>query len=509
MLDLLFMEKEPELFKFFYDLGVALKDVHAPEEFNVLNELALFVDRRIYVEPVFDACLVVLFAVSRRRMDRAGARIVGDVISIDDKGLPVDEGMLEGEPFQSFRPYLFDHLMIPDARPLRDVLDELLEDDVYLFPRIDSRVGEIRVDGDGEVRRERPWRCGPDEHIDGLVGVAGKDAVPLFSEGKFNVDRVRSLVVVFDLCLGKGRHAAYAPVDRLLFPVDLVPFEEFLYLLDDRCLVSIIHCDVGMLPVADDAEPFEFGALDVDEPCRVLSACVAGLQLGHGDLLCLELLFDLVLDGQPVAVPARDVIRPVACHELRFDDNVLQYLVEGCAEVDIPVRVGRAVVEDERRGAFARLDEFPVELYAFPECEHLLFFDRKVSFHGKRRLRQVQRVFVVHMFCLSFINSGQRSAVSKRIHHITTKRLSVQDLGEIVVRSRFDAFLDEIDDLLFLPPVEMGCGDDLEVLVDDLEVLVECEEVIEGGDIIIRPSDEIDLFAEGLQVVAFVDQEGV
>jgi len=95
------------------------------------------------------------------------------------------------------------------------------------------------------------------------------------------------------------------------------------------------------------------------------------------------------------------------------------------------------------------------------------------------------------------------------MHHITIKRLSVQDLGEIVVRRGFDAFLDEISDLLFLAAVEMGCGDNLEVFVGDLQALVECEEVIEGSDIVVCPSDEIDLFAEGLQVFAFVDEERV
>ena len=80
---------------------------------------------------------------------------------------------------------------------------------------------------------------------------------------------------------------------------------------------------------------------------------------------------------------------------------------------------------------------------------------------------------------------------------------------QVLFRSGFDAFGDEIGDLLFFPVVEMGRGDDLEVLVGDRQMLVKCEEVIEGGYIVVRPSDEIDLFAECLQMVALVNQERV
>jgi hypothetical protein len=57
--------------------------------------------------------------------------------------------------------------------------------------------------------------------------------------------------------------------------------------------------------------------------------------------------FDLVLDGQAVAVPARHVGRVEAGHGLGADDDVLEDLVERVADVDAAVGVGRAVVQHE------------------------------------------------------------------------------------------------------------------------------------------------------------------
>ena len=71
------------------------------------------------------------------------------------------------------------------------------------------------------------------------------------------------------------------------------------------------------------------------------------------------LLLDLPLDRQAVAVPAGDVVGVVAGHLARAVDDVLVDLVQRGADMDVAVRVGRAVMQDElrppsRRGAQAR-----------------------------------------------------------------------------------------------------------------------------------------------------------
>src|SRR5689334_1839926 len=116
-----------------------------------------------------------------------------------------------------------------------------------------------------------------------------------------------------------------------------------------------------MLPVAADAEPTELLALDVDELLRVLAARLADRDVRHLALLAAELLVDLLLDRQAVAVPAGNVGRVEAHHRAAAHDAVLEDLVHRRAEVDVPVRVRRTVVEDELRlsgagGADLRLE---------------------------------------------------------------------------------------------------------------------------------------------------------
>ena len=47
-----------------------------------------------------------------------------------------------------------------------------------------------------------------------------------------------------------------------------------------------------------------------------------------------------------MAVPAGDERSAKSGHRLVFDDDVLQYLIERVAEVDVAVGVRRAVMED-------------------------------------------------------------------------------------------------------------------------------------------------------------------
>ena len=98
-------------------------------------------------------------------------------------------------------------------------------------------------------------------------------------------------------------------------------------------------------------------ALQVDVLFGVLAAGAADFDGGHLRLFGAQVVIDLDLDGQAVAVPAGHVGRVEARHGLRFDDEVLEDLVEGGAQVDAAVGVGRAVVQDVGGAAGARRRE--------------------------------------------------------------------------------------------------------------------------------------------------------
>ena len=78
-----------------------------------------------------------------------------------------------------------------------------------------------------------------------------------------------------------------------------------------------------------------------------------------------------------MAVPARDVPDLLALEHLVAVDEILEDLVERVADVEVAVRVGRAVVEGELRGVALR-DSF-VDAVLRPPLLHLGLSHRAVG----------------------------------------------------------------------------------------------------------------------------------
>ena len=85
------------------------------------------------------------------------------------------------------------------------------------------------------------------------------------TERELHVDRRRRLVLVLDLGLGERGLAVHAPVHRLEALVDEAAAHEAAELARDHRLVGGRQREVGLVPVAEDAQPPELLALDVDE----------------------------------------------------------------------------------------------------------------------------------------------------------------------------------------------------------------------------------------------------
>ena len=199
------------------------------------------------------------------------------------------------------------------------------------------------------------------------------------------------MLLVLDLGFGEGGAVVDAPVDGLEALVDEALLEEVVEGLE-RCgpRSRERHGQVGLVPAAEDADALELGALQVDVLLGVGAAGVADGEGVHLQLFAAELLVDLDLDGQAVAVPAGDVGGVEAGHGLRLDDEVLDALVEGVAEVDGAVGVGRAVVEDVFGRAGAGGANLGVEVLLLPRGEAEGLVDGQVGLHGEGGLGQVQ-----------------------------------------------------------------------------------------------------------------------
>ena len=165
-------------------------------------------------------------------------------------------------------------------------------------------------------------------------------------ESEAHPDGRAGVVVILDFGFGQRGAVFDAPVDRLEALIDIAAVQELDERAGDHGLVVRAHREIGIFPLAEHAQALEILALQVDEFLGVLAAGAADFDGRHLRFLGAEVVIDLDLDGQAVAVPARDVGRIEARHGLRFDDEVLQDLIESRAEVDPAVGIGRA-----RRGA--------------------------------------------------------------------------------------------------------------------------------------------------------------
>ena len=145
--------------------------------------------------------------------------------------------------------------------------------------------------------------------------------------------------------------------------------------------------------MTEDAQPLELFALQIQIFLRILAAGFAHLQRRHLQLFAPQFLIHLDLDGQSVAIPAGNIRRVKAGHGLRLDHKIFQPFVEGVAQMNFAVGVGRPVMQNVNRGAFAGLTDALVDGLLLPAGQHLRLVERQVGLHGEAGARQIQRVF--------------------------------------------------------------------------------------------------------------------
>ncbi len=174
------------------------------------------------------------------------------------------------------------------------------------------------------------------------------------------------MIFVFDFGFGESGAVFDAPVDGLQTFIDIAVVEEIDEGLGDDGLVFGRHGEIRIFPAAEDAETFELDAVDVDKLGGIGAAFGADFGDGHGGFALAEFLIDFDFDGQAVAIPTGDVGGVETGHGFRLDDEIFEDLIEGGAEVDVAVGVGRAVVQNILLAAGAGLYEWHGRAYLLP-----------------------------------------------------------------------------------------------------------------------------------------------
>ena len=296
-------------------------------------------------------------------------------------------------------PYLFKRR---DAGLLEDIGGELVCEDKQiagLRPVVSRRVGDF-VESVGNFRREAncavprqgPRCCRPDD--DRSIC----ETAEFRRHWKFHPHRVARVILVLDLSFGERGLFHHAPHHRLRAAIERAVGGEFHELARDLRFGRETHRSVGMIPVTDDAEAFEFFALDIDPFLRERTALLAEFDDRHRVLvlaLGAILFLDLPFDRQAVTVPTRNVVGVVAKHLLAARHHVFENFIERVADMNVAVGVGRPVMQHEFCAALRALAQLSVEIDLAPALQYLRLLLRQARTHRKVRLRQIKRFGIV------------------------------------------------------------------------------------------------------------------
>ena len=402
MPDGLDMEEGSLLAEEINDLRVGVPDAHAGEVLGAFLEDAVIVNRVRDLEAVLAADHIVVRAVSRSGVDDAGTGVVGNMRAKDGGNVKRQVGVMEAEELKIHALGAADDMVLLHAGALHGALIELLPEDKALCVialGLHDDVVELRVEADAAVSGHGPGGGGPDDDREGAGAFLGhielRENCLLVDGAEAHVDGQGVDVLVLDLSLCKRGAAVAAPVDRLEAAYKIAVFDDLSEAADDVRLGVEIHGEVGMIPVADYAEALEVSLLGLNLGLRVLAALLAELSGGYLAAGLSDLLLNLELNREPVAVPARDIGSIIAGERLRLEDDVLQDLVDGMPEMDIAIGVRRAVVENEALSASPCRTDCSVEILLVPGVQHSRLPLRQVGAHGEFCVGKIQSCLVL------------------------------------------------------------------------------------------------------------------
>ena len=426
--DVLVQDERAALLEPLDDLGVRVVHVHsgpraACAHAVTLVEVAVVVDGHHDGDVEAHARVVVVDAVAGRGVDDAGAVVERDVVRVDELALDalVAKDRLLVLVVAEVRSGHAPHLAVGAAGELEGLvakllavlLDERLRHDLGAAVHDDRDVVGLGVQDDGVVGGKGPRSRRPD--VDPEPTLVGLEALGHRRHLEAHEDGGADLVAVLDLSLGERRVAVRAPVHGLAAAVDGALVEDRLEDLHVGRVVVVRVGEVGVSPLAQDAQALEALALGVDLLYGHLAAQLANLHRGElVELIGPEHLLDLVLDRLSMAVPAGHVRRLVSTHRPVAVDDVLRDLVLSVAKVDRAVGVRGSVVEHELLVPLVLLEQLTVDVVLVPVLEPLGLVLGEAGPHRELGLGQVHRllVLVCHLVSFPFLGTHEKERPS-------------------------------------------------------------------------------------------------
>ena len=209
------------------------------------------------------------------------------------------------------------------------------------------------------------------------------------------------MLSILNLSFGQRGLIVNAPVHRPRAFVDKAALDETRKQARGLGFIVIRHCHVGIVPLAENAEPLKIARLPLQSIRGKFAARAANAERRHVGLLRAEFALDMQLDRQPVTVIPGHVGRVVTQHRARFDDEVFQVLVERGAQVNIGISVGWTIVQDKFLSTCACPPNLLVKIHLGPFLQADRFTLRQVGLLRKFGFGQVDGLFQIKCRCFS------------------------------------------------------------------------------------------------------------
>ncbi len=353
-----------------------------------------------------DTGIEVIHAISRGRVNQTGAVLRRDVVGQIEGRQPtvavtaavigvsqVVERMAEHQAPQCFAFDLRQHIT-GECIALQARRHQIGGQHQQAARGLHQGVVEFGMGIQGLVGRQSPSGGGPDDGECRLPGGQGSQAESLGQRLRVmgfegHVQGVAALVGIFDLKFSQAGRAVKTPVDRLEAAIHKAPFDHAFERPNFAGFVAKVHGAIGSIPFAQNTQSPEIFALLLDL-FRGESTAL-GLHVVAAELASMQFL-DGVFNRQAVAIPARNVLGIETGQLPAFHDHVFQHFVQGMADVQLAIGVGRAIVEHEQRGVATGIAQAVINPLLLPRLNPSGFALGQVTSHGEIGFRQVQGV---------------------------------------------------------------------------------------------------------------------
>ena len=370
-------------------LAIWLQDAFTAKEWQIRAVRAVVKNVVGHRQAMFDADGIVIITVAGRGVHKAGSGIIGDVFARQQRHVKVPfavrtlgttQRVGAGQLRQFIGSYIAQtaiHIAVQTGCS-KGIVGQIVGHDqtladggpAFLWPPRDliKAITYRRPKTDRAVLRDRPGRRGPDHDLGAFKPLGACHAREL------HPDRICLAVVIFYLRLGQGCLFDRRPHHGLGALIKRAVHQEFLELLSDHALGVEIHRQIGVRPVSGNPQTLELITLDIDPAFGKLATFLTEVDDIHLILVAAPgavLFFDFPFNRQAVAIPARHIAGVPAHHLLRPHNHILEDLVQCMANMQMPVRIRRAIVQGEGLAAFGLVAQAVIDPDLFPTRQPL------------------------------------------------------------------------------------------------------------------------------------------